>query len=203
VSIVNRTFSIHGKCESNTSITVKVDGVVCQDGPVSGTKLFSFENDVTCHGKVEIEIWVNSGGITLGKTTVTYPALYTHSIFAKYLKGTISFQQVFHSKYIFNNGILTKFEPDTITVKDYFKFDHVTFNGPKYLFILHSENLVPNINLDYTDQEGFFMFDPSKKDYHLMPVYDYENKFVNWETKEDNLKSLDELLLHVYGTTVQ
>jgi hypothetical protein len=195
-----RTFTIHGEAEPNTSIKVMADGVVCKNGLVEGTELFSFENNVTCYGKVEIDIQVNSGSILLGETAVVYPALYTTNVLSNYNNGTLKFKQIFQSKYLLNNNILSKFEPNTITVKDHFKFDHVTFNGPNNFLVISETNT--DYNLDFSDIKNFPIIDIKTIPFNIIPFYNYEGSFVDWKSIEGNKKSLDELLIHVYGKTV-
>lgn len=200
-----RTFTVHGQSEPNTSITVLVDGVVCKDGLVDGTELFSFENNVTCYGKVDIHIRVNSGSIILGQTTVVYPALYATSILSKYNKGTLKFKQPFDSKYLFSDGILSRLSFDTTTINDHIQFDHLTFNGPNRFLLVSETNT--DFNLDYTGIKNFPIMEILIKDSSIpvrqfMPIYDYKNVAIDWSTKEGLLRSLNDLLIHVYGKTV-
>jgi len=195
-----RTFTIHGQAEPNTSIKVLVDGIVCKDGLVEGTELFSFENNVNCYGKVEIDIQVNSGSVLLGETLVVYPALYATNVLSKYNKGTIKFKQIFQSKYFVVDNILSKFDPYTVKVKNHFKFDHVTFNGPNNFLVVSETNT--NYNLDFSENKNFPIIDIKTIPFNIIPMYNYQGVLVDWKSVEGNKKSLDELLIHLYGKTV-
>lgn len=197
-----RTFTVHGQSEPNTSIKVLVDGVVCKNGLVDGTELFSFENNVTCYGKVDIDIQVNSGSIILGKTSVVYPALYARNIFSKYNRGTLKFNQPFQSKFLFSGGVLSRLNIGT-TINDRIQFDHLTFNGPNRFLLVSEKNT--NYNLDYTDIENLPWEMPEKDSSiqkEVIPIYDYKNVAIDWSTEEGLLRSLDKLLMSVYGQVV-
>ena len=189
-----RTIVVHGSAEPSTVITVTVDGQLCKDGIVENDSLFSFQTNVKKHGKVEVEITVVSGSITIGNVTATYPVLFNGIT-----RGTITFEQPIVDPIVVVKGnLICTVKPNTVRVTDSFKYDHLMFNGPTEFRITTKRQVTENDNIDVGGHirlgfiNGIFENFEAYYNYNQLP-----NDFV---TNDNDLNLLKEQL---YGGVAQ
>jgi hypothetical protein len=131
-----RTISVHGACAPNTVIQVTVDGEVCQDGPVTNSKLYEFSTPVEVHGALAVTIKVLSGKITIGDCYVEYPALFDSG------PGTVTFPIPMNPIAKVADSV-TQYPEGSITIAEAesFSYDHLVVNGPNYWNLTESRNI--------------------------------------------------------------
>jgi len=176
---MNRKFLVYGVATPDAEFTVLANNKECTS---TGNELFSFLTSHTLHGKIDIDISVTRGCITIGKTIVRYPAYINNT------SGYVHFEQPIRNPYIANNKELDNI---TISAGERLSYSHITFNGPDHWEVTMDIDAYPGIDLDIGN-----IVDPVSD--FMQPIFFYEPL----PNSAKNPKDLEQLKSRIFSKLI-